>query len=58
MYPTTDIEYGLLSRKFKNPNDFKEMRDFRLEMKAQKNPKNKSLKPLIKYTNSKRIILF
>ena len=33
MYPTTDIEYGLLSRKFKNPDDFKQMRDFRLKLK-------------------------
>lgn len=47
MYPTTDIEYGLLSRKFKNPNDFKQMRDFRLKLKSEKNPKNKALKPMI-----------
>ncbi len=47
MYPTTDIEYNLLSRKFKNPDDFRRMRDFRLELKSQKNPKNKSLKPMI-----------
>lgn len=47
MYPTTDIEYGLLSRKFKNPDDFKQMRDFRLKLKSEKNPKNKSLKPMI-----------
>ena len=47
MYPTTDIEYDLLSRKFKNPDDFRQMRDFRLELKAQKNSKNKSLKPMI-----------
>lgn len=50
MYPTTDIEYNVLSRKFKNPNDFREMRDFRLKMKAEKNPKNKSLKPMINGT--------
>lgn len=47
MYPTTDIEYGLLSRKFKNPKDFKQMRDFRLKLKSEKNPKNKALKPMI-----------
>lgn len=47
MYPTTDIEYGLLSRKFKNPEDFKQMRDFRLKLKSEKNPKNKALKPMI-----------
>lgn len=47
MYPTTDIEYGLLSRKFKNPDDFRKMRDFRLKLKSEKNPKNKSLKPMI-----------
>lgn len=47
MYPTTDIEYGLLSRKFKNPDDFKQMRDFRLKLKLEKNPKNKALKPMI-----------
>lgn len=47
MYPTTDIEYDLLSRKFKNPDDFRQMRDFRLELKDQKNSKNKSLKPMI-----------
>ena len=47
MYPTTDIEYGLLSRKFKNPDDFKQMRDFRLKLKSEKNPKNKALKPMI-----------
>lgn len=47
MYPTTDIEYNLLSRKFKNPDDYKQMRDFRLKLKSEKNPKNKALKPLI-----------
>lgn len=47
MYPTTDIEYGLLSRKFKNPDNFKQMRDFRLKLKSEKNPKNKALKPMI-----------
>lgn len=47
MYPTTDIEYGLLSRKFKNPDDFKQMRNFRLKLKAEGNPKNKALKPMI-----------
>ena len=47
MYPTTDIEYELLSRKFKNPDDFRKMRDFRLELKAVGNSKNKSLKPMI-----------
>lgn len=47
MYPTTDIEYGLLSRKFKNTDDFKQMRDFRLKLKSEKNPKNKALKPMI-----------
>lgn len=47
MYPTTDIEYGLLSRKFKNPDDFKQMRDFRLKLKAEGNSKNKALKPMI-----------
>ena len=47
MYPTTDIEYGLLSRKFKNPDDFKQMRDFRLKLKSENNPKNKALKPMI-----------
>lgn len=47
MYPTADIEYGLLSRKFKNPDDFKQMRDFRLKLKSEKNPKNKALKPMI-----------
>lgn len=50
MYPTTDIEYNLLSRKFKNPDDFRQMRDFRLELKSQGNPKNKSLKPMINGT--------
>lgn len=47
MYPTTDIEYNLLSRKFKNPDDFRKMRDFRLKLKAEGNPKNKALKPMI-----------
>lgn len=47
MYPTTDIEYGLLSRKFKNPDDFRQMRDFRLKLKAEHNSKNKALKPMI-----------
>lgn len=50
MYPTTDIVYGLLSRKFKNPDDYRQMRDFRLELKAQGNSKNKALKPLINGT--------
>lgn len=47
MYPTIDIEYELLSRKFKNPDDFKTLRDFRLKLKSEGNPKNKALKPLI-----------
>lgn len=47
MYPTTDIEYGLLSRKFKNPDDFKQMKNFRLKLKSEKNTKNKALKPMI-----------
>lgn len=47
MYPTTDIEYGLLSRKFKNPDDFRQMRDFRLKLKADGDSKNKALKPMI-----------
>lgn len=47
MYPTTDIEYHLLSRKFKNPDDFRKMRDFRLRLKAEGNSKNKALKPMI-----------
>ena len=50
MYPTTDIEYELLSRKFKNPDDFRKMRDFRLELKAEENSKNKALKPMINGT--------
>lgn len=47
MYPTTDIEYNLLSRKFKNPDDFRMMRDFRLKLKSEGNSKNKALKPMI-----------
>lgn len=47
MYPTTDIEYNLLSRKVVNPEDFKKMKDFRLKLKAEKNPKNAALKPMI-----------
>lgn len=47
MYPTTDIEYELLSRKFMNPDDFRKMRDFRLQLKSEGNPKNKALKPMI-----------
>ena len=47
MYPTTDIEYNLLSRKFKNPDDFRKMRDFRLKLKSEGNSKNKALKPMI-----------
>ena len=58
MYPTIDIVYNVLSRKFKNPKDFEKMKDFRLKLKSEGNSKNKALKPLINYTNSKRIILF
>lgn len=47
MYPTTDIEYELLSRKFMNPDDFRKMRDFRLQLKSEGNSKNKALKPMI-----------
>lgn len=47
MYPATDIEYNLLSRKFKNPDDFRKMRDFRLDLKTRGNSKNKALKPMI-----------
>lgn len=50
MYPTIDIIYNLLSRKFKNPDDFRKMRDFRLELKSEGNSKNKALKPMINGT--------
>jgi len=50
MYPTLDIVYGLLSRKFKNPDDFKQMRDLRLEFKAKKDSRSDSLKPMINGT--------
>lgn len=54
MYPTIDIVYKLLSRKVRNPDDLRQMRDFRLEMKAAHNPKNVSLKPLINIYTSVR----
>ena len=47
MYPTTNIKYGTTSRKIENPQNFKQLRDFRLSLKAKGDNKNKALKPLI-----------
>jgi len=37
-YPAIMIEYGLLSRAVKNPDDYRKIRDKRLEYKKEKNP--------------------
>ena len=47
MYPNIDIIYELLSRKFKNPLDFKRMVDFRLNLKSKGDSRNKAIKPLV-----------
>jgi hypothetical protein len=38
LYPSIMIEYGFLSRNVRNPALYKEMRDTRLKLKAEKNP--------------------
>lgn len=37
-YPAIMIEYGLLSRAVRNPDDYRKIRDKRLEYKKEKNP--------------------
>ena len=46
-YPNIDIIFELLSRKLKNPKDYERMVQFRLKLKAMKDARNKSLKPMI-----------
>ena len=46
-YPNTDIIYQLMSRKLIDPNKYTKMVDFRLKLKAEKDNRNKSLKPMI-----------
>lgn len=38
LYPSLMIEYGYLSRNVTNPEKYKEIRDTRLKLKAEKNP--------------------
>lgn len=38
LYPSIMIEYGFLSRNVSNPSKYKEIRDTRLKLKAEKNP--------------------
>lgn len=46
-YPNIDIIYDLLSRKVSEPKRYKNMVDFRLDLKAKKDKRNNSLKPMI-----------
>ena len=46
-YPNIDIIFDLLSRKIKNPEDYKKMVNFRLKLKSMNDDRNKSLKPMI-----------
>ncbi len=38
LYPSIMIEYGFISRNVTNPDKYKEIRDTRLKLKAEKNP--------------------
>lgn len=50
LYPSLMINEGYLSRKLKNPNKFREIRDRRLELKALKDKRQKPLKIVINAT--------
>ena len=49
-YPALMIEYGYLSRNISQPTKYKEIRDRRLELKAQKDPRNEPLKIVLNGT--------
>ena len=49
-YPALMIEYGFLSRNILKPSKYKEIRDRRLELKAQGDPKNEPLKIVLNST--------
>ncbi|MFS1518610.1 hypothetical protein V1503_19415 [Bacillus sp. SCS-151] len=50
LYPALKIEYGYISRNVKNPEKYKEIRDTRLEMKRNKDPRQAPLKIVINGT--------
>lgn len=50
LYPSIMINEGYLSRKLKNPNKFKEIRDRRLELKKVKDKRQQPLKIIINST--------
>lgn len=50
LYPSLMIRYDLLSRNVKNPKKYKEIRDKRLEYKAEKNPLQLPMKIVLNAT--------
>lgn len=50
LYPSLMIEYDYLSRNVMQPEKYKEIRDERLKLKAQKNPRNNVLKLILNST--------
>lgn len=47
LYPSLMIEYGYISRNVREPSKFKEIRDKRLELKKQKDPRQLPMKIVI-----------
>ena len=50
LYPSTIIEYGLMSRNVPNPEKYKEIRDLRIRYKHEKNPMQAPLKIVLNAT--------
>lgn len=50
LYPSIMIEYGFTSRNITSPNKYKELRDTRLELKRNKDPRQKPYKILLNGT--------
>ena len=50
LYPSIMIEYGYISRNVENPDKYREIRDTRLRLKAEKNPMQQPLKIVLNST--------
>ena len=50
LYPSLMIEYGYISRNVTDPSKYKEIRDTRLRLKAEKNPMQQPLKIVLNST--------
>lgn len=50
LYPSTIIEYGLMSRNVNDPSKYKEIRDLRIEYKHKKDPRQAPLKIVLNST--------